>query len=303
MKQTLWTRWCTPVLGAAALLTASGCDAGKEPMRKAAEAEAAGDFAGASTLYEEVCTKRSPLCDAARKRQSRLSIKSAWKAVADGKYKDAKPIAEAAAKSADPVTAEAAAAVLANPDLVSGLAFEDALAVTDKAAQVKAMEEVARQNSVVAAQAKEWLDKNRPAILLAAAKAACVPKGQGSCAGTVKRLAEAHPESPEAKEAKELAAANYKRLYPKIKDVENLLIQRLSVHDKDGKMEVCKKYGGNDETCGEMVTVQAPGLDYLTKFFDEKLALVDDPYYRGQFEKRWSASAIGEYDAELWPKP
>ena len=284
-------------------LALTGCDAGKEPFVKAAQAEESGDYRGAAPLYEEVCTKKSPLCDAAKRRQARLAIKDAWKALQDGKYRDAKVTLDAAAAATDATTAEEAAALGANPDLVAGLAFEAALAATDKEEQRTAMEKLAKEPTALAPKAKEWLDKNRPAMLLGQAKAACAPGGAGSCAELAKRLAAAHPESPEAKEAASLAAESYKRLYPRIKDVENLLIQRVGVHARDAKLDLCKKSGMSEEDCAEKYAGKAPGLDYLEKFFNQKLALVEDAYYRSAFEKRWNAAAIGEYDPEPWAKP
>ncbi len=287
-------------LGAATL---TGCDAGKGPFLKAAHAEESGDYRGAAPLYEEVCTKKSPLCDAAKRRQARLAIKDAWHAFQEGKYRDAKATLDASAASSDTTTSEESAALAANPDLVAGLTFEDALTATDKVAQLATMEKLAVEATVLAPKAREWLDKNRPAILLAQAKAACAPKGPGSCADLAKRLAETHPESPEAKEAAGLAAESYKRLYPKIKDVENLLIQRRMVHDKEAKIALCKKTGMSDEDCAEKHAGTVPGLEYLEKFFNTKLELVEDPSHKSRFEKRWNLAAIGEYDPEPWPKP
>ncbi len=303
MKNILSTHVVTLALGALTLPFLAGCDAGKEPFLKASAAEESGDYKGAATLYQEVCAKKSPLCNMAKKREARLAIKAAWKAYEAGNYKEAKSIADAAATSADLVTAEGAKAILGNADLLLGVAFEEAVGMADKAAQLKAMEGIAKEATVVSPKAKEWLDKNRPGLLLAEAKAACVPKGAGSCAAAAKRLASSHPDSPEAKEAAGLAAENYKRLYPKIKDVENLLIQRVSVYEKAAKIEACKKFGGTDETCAEAVTVQAPGLDYLEGFYKQRLELVEDPYFKEHFEKRWGLAAGGQYDAEPWPKP
>jgi len=303
MKKNLCVRGWMFALSAMTLPLLAGCDAGKEPFLKASQAEESGDFKGAATLYQEVCAKKSPLCSSAKKREARMAIKAAWKAFGEGSYKEAKSVADAAAQSEDPVTADGAKAILANPDLVAGLAFEEALGQSDKTAQVQAMEGIAKEPTALSPKAKEWLDKNRPGILLAAAKAACVPKGAGSCAELAKRLASTHPESPEAKEAAGLLAENYKRLYPKIKDVENLLIQRVAVYEKAAKIEACKKFGGTDDTCAEAVTVQAPGLDYLEGFYKQRLELVEDPFYKAHFEKRWGRAANGEYDAEPWPKP
>lgn len=284
-------------------LGATGCDAGKEPFLKAAALEESGDYRGAVPLYEEVCQKKSPLCDAATKRKARLAIKDAWKAFSDGKYRDAKATLDAASASGDTTTVEEAKALAENPDLAAGIAFEDALAPTDKASQLGAIEKLASEPTSVAPKAKEWLDKNRPALLLAAAKAACVEKGVGSCFETAQKLGKYYPGSPEAKEAEGLQTANYKRLYPRLKDVENLLIQRLGVHDRDTKEELCQKTGMSAEECGEKYSGQGPKLDYLERFWSEKLALVDDPSYKSRFESRWGLAAQGEYDAEPWPKP
>lgn len=299
----------TPLLWPALLglgaVSLSGCDAGKEPFLNAAQAEEKGDFAAAAPLYEEVCTRKSPLCDAAKRRKERLSIKRAWKTLDEGHYKDAKAILDASVASSDPHTAEESTAMLALPELVQGLAYEDALASADKNATMKAMEGVATTPSALAPKAREWLDKNRPALLLTQVKAACVPGAATSCVESGRRLAELYPEGPEAKEAATLMADNYKRLFPKIKEVETLLIQRVSVFDKDKKFELCKETGATDSDCDQRATGpgQVPTLSYLESFWKGKLADVGDPYYKKQFEARWDKAALGEYDPEPWAKP
>lgn len=292
-----------PALAMAALIL-TGCDAGKEPFLKAAQAEEKGDHDAAAPLYEEVCTRKSPLCDAARKRKARLALKRADKALAEGHYKDAKTILDAAATSDDPRTAEVATALLALPELIQGILYEEALAATDRNAALKSMEGIAGEPSALAAKAKEWLEKERPAMLLVLVKVSCRPAPQASCAELTRKLSSLHPESAEAKEAKTLAADNYKRLYPRLKEVENLLVQRLSVHDKAEKIELCKKMGGTDEDCEQRAsTSPVPTLSYLENFWKGKLAEVDDPFYKKQFEGRWDKAGAGQYDAEPWPKP
>jgi hypothetical protein len=290
------------MLVAALMLT--GCDAGKEAFLKGAQAEEKGDLAGAAPFYEEVCTRQSPLCDAARKREARLALKRAQKALDEEHYKDARAILDDAKGSEDARTAELAAALLALPELVQGVIYEDALAAKDKNAALKAMEGVASEPSAMAPKAKEWLDKNRPEMLLVQVKVSCRPAPQASCEELTRKLAILHPDSAEAREAKALAADNYKRLHPKLKEVENLLIQRVSVYDKAQKIELCKKTGGSDDDCEQRAsTSPVPTLSYLENFWKAKLTEVDDSYYRKQFEARWEKASAGQYDPEPWPKP
>jgi hypothetical protein len=293
------------LLFSATLLSASalaGCDPGKEPFLNGALAEEKGDYAAAAPNYEEVCTKKSQLCDAARKRQARMALKRAMKAIDDGHYKEAKGLLDALNPSPDPTTTEEATALLALPELLQGILYEDALANPDKTLAMGAMEGIAREPSALAPKAKEWLDKNRPALLLAQAKDACAG-GKGDCVDLAKKLQTEHPESPEAKEAATLAADSYKRLYPKLKDLENLLIQRVGVYDKDTKMELCKKSGASEDDCNQRVTGEGPTLSYLEDFWKKKLTDLGDTHYTAHFQKRWDKASAGEYDPEPWPKP
>lgn len=281
----------------------AGCDAGKEPFLKGAQAEEKGDYAGAAPHYEEVCTKKSPLCEAAQKRKARLSIKTAWKAVGEGRYKDAKTTLDSAQSSPDTVTAGEAAALLALPELVQGILYEEALAQADKGAALKGMEAIASEPSALAPKAQEWIQKNRPGLLLAEAKAACAPGGKSSCVLAARKLAALHPESAEAKEAEGLALANDKRLFPLFRELEGLLIQRVSVYDKEQKIELCKGAGGAEEECTDKhSTSPVPALSYLSGFWGQKLTGVDDPYYKQLFDARWEKAGQGIYDQETWPK-
>jgi hypothetical protein len=190
------------------------------------------------------------------------------------------------------------------PEVAQGVLYEEALALADKNMALVTMEGVAREPSVLAPKAKEWLDKNRPALLLAQVKAVCVPGGAGSCVEAAKKLAAAHPDSPEDREAAGLMAAEYKRLYPVIKELEALLIQRVMVHDKEKKIELCKQFGGSEEDCAEKhSTSPVPTLSYLSGFWGQKFTGIRDPHYRKRFEARWDKAAQGEYDPETWPRP
>lgn len=305
-----------PVLTALALflsLPLAGCDPGKEPLALAAAEESEGKLAEAAAHYGEVCSKGSDLCPTATRLAERLKVKQAWKTIEEGQYTKAKEALQAASQSSDGAAKKGAEEALKYFELVHGLAWEEASAMADKKQARAKMEEIAGLGAQVSPKAREWLAKNRPALLLEQVKAACKPSGEGSCAQAGAELSTLHPDSPENAEAKGLVAADYARIYPRLKEAENLLIQRLSLYDRDQLVEVCleAKYGNgmSDEemraACVEENSpTPMPTVEFLTKAWEKKLAEVGDAYYVKRFQERWErAGDTGELDPEPWPKP
>jgi len=292
-------------------LPLAGCDAGKEPLVQAAAEESEGKLAEAAAHYNEVCSKGSSLCPTAAKQVERLKVKQAWKLIDEGQYAKASEALKASAQSADAAAKRAAEEALKYFELTQALAWEEASAMPDKnQARVK-MEEIAASGAQVSPKAREWLAKNRPALLLDQVKAACKPGGQGSCAEAGEALSSLHPGSPESAEAKGLVDAEYARIYPRLKEAENLMIQRVGIYDRDQLVEKCMETTeGFDPESHEAECIQAntptpmPTVEFLTKAWEKKLAEVGDPYYVRRFEERWKrAGDAGEHDPEPWPKP
>jgi hypothetical protein len=311
-RKTIFKAPLFTALSLSLCLPLAGCDAGKEPLAKAAAEESEGKFAEAAAHYEEVCTKGSKLCDTASKLVARLKVKQAWKLIDEGQYVKAAEALKASTQSSDPAAKRAAEEALKYFELTQGLAWEEASAMADKKQARPKMEEIAAAGALVSPKAREWIAKNRPALLLEQVKAACKPGGQGSCAEAGEALSSLHSGSPESAEAKGLVDAEYARIYTRIKEAENLLIQRVAIHDRDKLVERCVENNtslspGQDkeQECKEANTPeQMPPIEFLTKAWEKKLSEVGDPYYVKRFEERWTkAGDAGEHDPEPWPKP
>jgi hypothetical protein len=308
-----------PVLSLLAALSSIviGCDAGEDPFARAAQAEAAGKLAEAAPLYGEVCAKNaaSPLCPIATKRAERIRVKEAWKLVDDGQFAKAKELLTAAAGSADASVKRVVEAALKDPELVEGLRWDEANTAEDKRAARITMEALAELQVSVAPKAREWLAKNRPAQLLAEAKAACKADGQGSCFEVGKRLASIPAESPERAQAQALVDADYERVYPILKKADNLLVQRVEVFDKQAKYDVCVQEfmpapgGVAQHACAGNLGVEAREdstfpIGAIVSHWEKRLQEIHDPGLVKALQDRWArADKNGEYDPEVWPKP
>lgn len=291
---------------AAALL--AGCDPGAGLLAKGADAEGAGNLAEARARYQEVCARGSKQCPLATRLIERLSVKEAWKAIADGEYGKAKAAIEAAEGASDPGVKAAAEAASRDAEYTSGVAWEEASALADKDQALPKIEALADLGVPVSEKARAWLAKNRPAVLLARAKAACQAGARVSCAEAGKALATLHPESPENAEAQRLVQADYARVYPLLKQAENLLIQRVELFDKDEIVKLCVERDGTGEAdaCNTKVVGDRhlPTEAFLDAAWKKKLDEIGDPFFVKSLSDRYArAASAGEQDPEPWPKP
>jgi hypothetical protein len=170
------------------------------------------------------------------------------------------------------------------------------------------MEKLTGLGVPVAAKARAWLEKNRPAILLARVKGACKAGASASCAEAGRALAALHPGSPESAEAQRLVQADYERVHPLLKQAENLLVQRVELYDKDQLVEICTAKSGeaNADACAVQVVGdrRLPTPGFLDGAWKKKLEEIGDPFFVKTLEARYGrAAAAGEYDPEPWPKP
>lgn len=294
-------------------LVLAGCDGAKEPMAKAREAEAAGKWAEAKTFYADVCKAKadSPFCPVAKQRIDAISAIEAMTLITEGNYAKAK---EQSATLTDGPGKRALDAMAKTKAMTVWASFEDANAGADKAAARAKMEELAATSSPVADKAKEWLTKNGPALLFAEIKAACKADGSGSCSDLGKKMAKAYPSAPELAETQTLVDAEYKRLYPVLKQAESLLVQRLEVFNWQAKRDLCVKFvDSNSESevqgCNEAIGIPADrgdpfNTDFLEKAWKKKLDEVHDPGFIKSLEDRWSiVASAGTYDPASLPKP
>jgi hypothetical protein len=296
-------------LAALAALAAalSACDAGGDLLARGADAEAAGNYAEARARYKEACEKSPKHCPLVTRLDQRLSVRDAWKAILAGEHGKAKAALDAAAASADPSIKAAVEAAATYPDQVQGLAWEEASALADKEQALGKIEALVDLGVPVSAKARDWLTKNRPAILLGRAKSACQAGAHASCADAGKALAALHAESPENAEAQRLVQADYARVYPLLKQAENLLIQRVELYDKDQLVELCTEKSGpaNADACAVQVVGDRhlPTPSFLDGAWRKKLDEIGDPSFVKALEARYQRAGAGEYDPEPWAKP
>jgi hypothetical protein len=294
----------------------TGCDAGKEPLARGAAAESAGNHDEARTAYRTVCEKGSPLCPVATRRLERLPLTEAEHALAAGDWKKAHAALDQSSKSSDAGVKKAAEAMAKIGDLEQGLAWEEvsasAAAKPDEA--LPRIETIAASGTAVAPKAQAWLVQNRPRLLLARVKAACVPGAALSCRDTGRALAQLYPGTPEATEAAALVEADYARVYPVLQQAEGLVGQRVMITDREAKVEACTKEKIASETihnatdhddCEREVPSEGiPTDDFLFKAWQKKTAEVHDAGYVKELEAHWSLAAKeGLRDPEAWPKP
>jgi len=304
------SRRVLPPLAAAALAAAllSGCDAGADPLARGAEAEAAGNLTEARARYKEVCDKGSKHCPLATKLGERLAVKEAWVALGAADYARARTALELGKAATDPAVKAAAEAASLSPDYVQGLAWQEASALPDKGEALPKVEALADLGVTASARAREWLEKNRPGILLARVKVACTAGAKVSCAEAGKALATLHPGSPASAEAQQLVQTDYARIHPLLKQAEGLLNQRVELYDKDQLVELCiqRTGSGNAEGCAADVvgTRHLPTPSFLDGAWKKKLDEIGDPSFVKALEARYlRAGNAGEFDPEPWPKP
>jgi hypothetical protein len=313
-------------IGALATSLLAGCDHGREPLARGADAEARGDFAEAVTQYREVCNSGSSLAPLAVRRIERLKLLSADKALSAGEYRKARAAIDIAIASADESVKHAAEAMSLSkqPEIEQGIAWEEASAAARPEEALPAMETVAAASAPVAAKAREWLEKNRPRILLDRVKVACAPQGTGACASLGRELARLHPTSPENAEATRLVEADYARLFLRLREAENLIGQQVVLFERERKIYWCMRDKANeaDPQGGENSALDKPSevfrtpceievpseaiptASFLTKAWDKKLEEIHDSTFTKPLGERMTrAAAEGLHDPEAWPKP
>jgi hypothetical protein len=304
----------------------SGCDHGREPLARGADAEALGNVEEAVTQYRAVCTSASSLCPIATRRIERLKLLTADKALSAGESKKARAALDLALASTDEGVKHAAEAMSLSKqlDLEQGIAWEEASGSARPEEALTAIESVAATSVPVAAKAREWLEKNRPRILLDRIKTDCAPQGTGACAERGRELARLHPTSPENAEATRLVEADYARLFPKLREAENLIGQQVILFERGRKIYWCMRDKANeaDPQGGENSAVDRPSevfrtpceievpseaiptASFLTAAWDKKLLEIHDPTFTKPLADRMTrAAAEGLHDPEAWPKP
>lgn len=286
--------------------------------------EGQGKFEEAAAKLELACAHRpkDERCPGSGERAAQARLKAAEKAMAEGRYIDAEKALLRALVTAEGATATAITDRLAGAELKDGLRYQRALSLPDKGMISKTLEEIAGAGApTVQAKAKEWLDKEKPAVLTQAVKEACGAAHKGSCSGAFAKLKEAGLKGPEAEEAQAIAEAEERRVYPLRVQAESFVAVFATQKQKDDAVEKCvtdaKAEGGDSQPEGADATLRTrcreEHLDpewYTQRKTNENLwrrllkSIADPELVAGlQDRKREALSATGPLKKVEIPKP
>lgn len=310
--------------GALCIALASCGGSGRDVFPEAEALEKSGKLEEAAARFDLVCplAPDGERCGQAGARAFEARMKAADAEIGQGHFVAAERLIREAELTADDAARKRAEDRLAEQDLALGVRYERALAMTDKKKAAAALEPVASSHTPAAAKAKEWLDRENPALLAQAVKAACGPDHEGSCSEAFARLqASGHvtsPPTPAVDEATRVAEAEQRRIYPLRNQAESFVRVFASQGQKQKAFEKCvteKTADGTDEaavrgTCDEDAFGSDPDdKKYQAKknnesLFRRLLKQIADPPLARDLEAR-KASALGGDDvkAATIPKP
>lgn len=310
-------RW-TGVLGALALC-AGGCGSpAKNVLSDAAALESQGKLEEAAAKLEMGCAL-SPLaepCPASDAKASETWVKAAEKAMTEGRYRDAERLFHRATLTADDAAKAKIRERIGGEDLQQGLMYERSLGLTDKASASAAMEKIAEGKAPSAVKAKEWLAKERPALLAAAVLAACGPEHDGSCTRTWDLLQSSGATGPDVDKAREAAEAEARRVYPLRVQAEGFLpifLQRWKDKDEVAKCVSTMSDGESSNPEGDCALrvygEGAPDERYDAQhnqdtLFRRTLKQIGDAQLTKDYEaRRTAAEQSGNYSKLVVDKP
>ena len=248
----------------ACIAALAGCgSSGPDVFAEAEALERDGKFEEAASKFELTCVyaPKDERCSAADGRAAEARIKAADKAIAEGQFTRAERLFTKALFTADDAIATKVADRLISEEMTQGLAYERALGRAAKRDIAKAMEAIAASKAPVAAQAKAWLDKERPGILIEAVKATCGPAHEGSCTQAIAELKAAAITGPGADEAIALAEDEARRIYPERVKAEGYLQTLGMLANRVTAMEYCDN------------TVGAIGVDNILRCNDSGMSI------------------------------
>jgi hypothetical protein len=233
-----------------------GCSASGPDVFPEAEAlEGQGKFEEAAAKFDLACANRpdDDKCPTSGQRAAKARIKAAEKAISEGRYSDAEKTLLRAFVTAEGAAQAEITAKLDAAELKDGLRYQRALLLPDKGLIKKTLDELAASGApAVQAKAKDWLDKERPALLIAAVKDACGPAHKGSCTSAFAKLKEAGLKGPEADEATAIAEAEERRIYPRRTEAERFIAIFANQKTKENGVEKCVEEGSADTPPGQL---------------------------------------------------
>lgn len=287
-------------------------------MAEAAALESQGKLEEAAAKLEMGCAL-SPTedpCPGSDRKASETWQKAAEKAVTEGRYRDAERLFQRAALTADDDGRLVIKDRLGKPDVVEGLKYERALAMTDEAA-APVMDGISKAQAPAAEKAKEWLAKKAPPTLTKAVMAACGPERAGSCTKAWEALQAAGIKGPEVDKAQAAAEAEERRVYPLRVQAESFLPIFAERNRKEAGYKTClSNAGGGGEGSGAEVacfseTYAAP--DPMALFdtqqsqdalFRRTLKQIGDDAITSELKLRRAAAEVsGQYLRQEIPKP
>jgi hypothetical protein len=298
----------------------AGCSNGGPNVQAEAEALVQqGKLEEAAARVDLICafTPDGDPCRASDLRAAELRIQAAEKALGEGRFARAERLFIRALATTDAKAAESAAQRLASEDLKQGLAYERALGGSDKQAVMKTMEAVLATKTPVAAQAKAWIDRERPGLLAEAVKAACGPAHEGSCSKAAAELEAAGAGGPEVEGARAIASLEERRIHPLRLNAETLL-NNFAARTKNTKLarECLAKETAGGEPSPECANydVNLAVLEYVVVRFEARnrnenvwrkaMAAIADPELIAELETRKKqAIDSGDYEKRDVPRP
>ena len=308
----------------AASLAMAGCDAGKAPYQEGIALEEKGQLEEAAQKFDSVCRRapRSKLCveslDAAERVRLELDdlrLSTAKAELGVLKFADAEGLLRAVvdSKTTDAAHRALATALLGSPAMVAGLAWDKASAREDKRAAREDIEDIARTDTPVAEKAREWLQKERPALLLDDARRACTPASPVACPVACQQLIALHDGTPEAAEGRTMLAAweaiDEPRVYPLLVDAEKLMAECTDIWKRQKTHADCAaKHGASTLSvfvaCGDAQPI-TQRADRLNERWHALAASVGagSPHAK-ELKERWEAACgKGEYATRVPKKP
>jgi len=168
----------------------AGCSNAAPSFKQGETLEGEGKFEEAAQKFELVCAEApaGPECPKAGARATTALTTATTKAIEKNEFGKAEQFLLRALLDADDAAAKDIETRLAQEDLVDGIRYEYAAADTDKQRASLTMKALSESNSPVAKLAKDWMDKERPSLLVSQVKAACGPDHEGSCTATFEQL-------------------------------------------------------------------------------------------------------------------
>jgi hypothetical protein len=220
-------------------------DPAAAPFAEASILESKDALAAALARYENVCTVAldSKLCPQARSRATELRLKLGETAIESMKFAEAEALLKVVEESGDDESKKKAHELIST-EIWAGHNYEKSLASSDKRAALAGMEGVAGSRARVAALATEWINKERPALLLDDAVAACTSERGPTCPAACDRLLSLHPGTPEAMKAGDLKAAfqarEEARLYQVYLQAEKLMSECFVLWKESDQKHKCQ---------------------------------------------------------------